>query len=308
MNVKYFLGLAIASVTVALMTGCSDNGVQPISGTDGNHKTIAALQDLAVRDFSIAGNQCYALTNVIAPGPPGGNYYLAQYNNSSNSWNQLPHYGKDLAVSASKKCYHVNANGEIWWAEEYVDYGDRSVLCPMINGTRVKARWIAAGVSPNGGKDYLWIVGENNEIYSCEYTFFVNNPVWTVQPRVEDEIRSIAADPESGRRVALTSGISVYRMTLGNSSWSQKDFGLGMFTHDVALGANKCVVTVYDIEEQEYMVYVNKKCCSNEFYQATSVDWWCLVYGVSIKKSGFSDWRYYYADCDGHIRSGLINQ
>lgn len=307
MNAKYFSKFIITSSLLAGVIGCSNNGLQPTTGVEDDTKIVAAtINSLEAQKVSTFGDELYAISYINAN--QSGDCYLYRYDGSN--WTQLSHYGRMLAVSGSKKCYHVNYAGEIWWTQFGNDVGDRQVICPTYNGSVVKAVDVGAGKSISGS-DMLWIVAQDNQwnrhIFKCFYTPGVNNPKWTRVTNIPATgFNMVAVDPANGNRVSVVGDSKLFSSQSYGQSWAEQIITNGSYTVvDVAYHSLKHVVLMGDGK-----LFVNKLNSNTEFYNARNN----VRDGLSIKyDASISKYRYYYITINSatgkyQISAGTITQ
>jgi hypothetical protein len=166
-----FLNYFVPFGSVALLASCSNN-MQPMSVNLKASTSIASTgnSSLAIRDMGWGGGQLWAVTQTAR----GSDFYLAKCNNanpnnaaSSFQWDVMTnHWGLRCAVANSGRCYHVNANGELWWT---TGNGGASVILILPTGN-LKALDIGAGTTPQNGQDRLWVLFKDPQ--SKQHVYF----------------------------------------------------------------------------------------------------------------------------------------
>lgn len=220
----------IASVVAAgamiWLVGCS--GESAVSVNTDIPSTSAALEDMPLQDVTSYGTP-WGLSNERTS---DNNYNIYIYNSQSSTWQSTPHRGIRISVSQGAKCYHLNAQNQIWWASSTAN---GQIPNPP---TTSRMRDIGAGRITTTF-DNVWVCCEDGTTW--KYRMANGSPSWVQIPNNGVSFWRIAVDPTNGNLAAGIRGFTQVYSTNNESGWTQK-FSISTWANDVALCRDQFVI------------------------------------------------------------------
>jgi hypothetical protein len=288
---KYTLILSIGVATAILsVIGCSNRSL-PVTVNEQDHSTTAAIGDMLLRDIAVVGNVGWGLSNEKAV---GDNYWMYAYDNRPQAWVKTSNYGIKIAVGAgTTKCYHINAESQIWWATMYSN--------GRMPDPPTSEKLIDIGVGKVGSFDVVWVT-DGSQIF--KYRPGPDGiPAWTKITKFDAGYHhGIAVDPYNGNSAAVNvqvilNGNGIFTQQNENSSWNPVNTKLPVWS--LAICGDKIVYTAGNVSEGTYGIYVYfvaDRRFGRTYYNPSDD-------GLCADKSYF----YYFASHEGYPAQGSYN-
>ncbi len=172
MKMRNFLKYLVPFVSGVLFAGCSNN-MEAVSAVSNIPNSIAELKNaVAAEAVPLVQDMGYAFRClwVVTKTPHGPDFLLARYDFFNDTWVPVnDHWGLRCAVTLHSKCYHVNAAGELYWADNTGAY--QKINTPTKYGQPMKALDIGAAYHDEGN-DRLWVLLKDRYGFRHVYTAY----------------------------------------------------------------------------------------------------------------------------------------
>ncbi len=189
--------VTFASVFLSVV-GCSNN-ISPLSVSKTPEKTTASIKDKELYDICVVGNLIWGLSRERVG--TTNNYWIYYYDNRGQIWVKSNHYGKKIAVSTNNRCYHINAENQIWWG---TTTSNGQIPLPP-NQVQV----LDIGVGNSAAGQSLMVICKDASGAASAWKFWLEgntHNIWAKLVAVPENPIAVSVDPYNGYNAAYICG------------------------------------------------------------------------------------------------------